>query len=594
MKISVICKTNEWQVQQLEAEARLLGVDLEVRDITTVDEVQQLGEVVIWRSSTLGSSPQRKVIMDEIMKSSRFLMNRCLAIYPEGTDKFFQQRHILGNTDTVSTIDSYIFKDKEELLAEIKNGNLRFPFIEKPRKGSKGEGVELVSNESEIDRILDVQGKVYQNFIKNSGDFRIFVLGGKVLGVIKRIAQEGSFLNNISKGGRAEIVTDPQVLKKLHHIGTTVASIFSLTLCGVDVVYDENSETYRFLEVNTVPQWKGFQGETGVNVAKEIITYCQDLIGRKNETDLAKLVRDYYMNNIPYLWDKKFHFFSRLYLWTRKKEHREMLDKLRNEYLGENSKQLAAMLEKILDRPAPRGEKMVARDARIKYFEKYPALDGYLGILFKNLFARSIYGEDIRQEIAKHVSEEQLLKLKDDLENDRQALKVLSTHAINYLYLLREYLGDDNCKIDIEVLYQIGRTFSEKEDPRQWIDLCIYFYTHCIIGASGFYSHIVSPAEREVYVKMLGFIDDLIVVSSDKISLDNKFEFLVCAKICNYKARTEAMIMEEAEKSISAEGNFIIDMTNSKAALDARNSFAGSEHRNVLFLMSRSVWEVKF
>ncbi len=589
MRISVICKTNEWQVQQLISEAASIGVDLEVCDIEKIEEVAKLEDVVLWRSSSLGATPQRKIVMDEIMRSGRPLINRCLAIYPEGTDKFFQQLHVKNNTDTINTIETFVFEEMEELIKFVETGKLKLPFIRKPKKGSKGEGVELISNKNELQSLAQVEGFVYQNFIKNSGDFRVFILGGKVLGVIKRIAKSGSFLNNISKGGRAEMVTDPQVLKKLHHIGTTVASMFSLTLCGVDVIFDENEKIYRFLEVNTVPQWKGFQTETGINVAREIIEFCKDLHQRKEDADYSQLILRHYMSNEPYLWDKKFHFFSRMFLWSSAPVFREKLEQLRTAYLGNNDDELKNLLTNILKRPAPRGEKMVAKELRIKYFEKYPLLDGYLGLLFKNLFAKTLYEQDIRSQILKNVSDQQFLELKKALEDDIEAVMALSTHAINYMFILREYLGSDKCQINIDKLYEIGQLYSA-DQSRQSMELCIYFYTHCVIGASGFYSHKISNLELPVCLKMLESIDVLILGRAEEISLDNKFEFLVCARMCGFNAHSEKLILDEAKKSLSSEGNFIIDKFNAKSSLDARNDLVGSEHRNVLYLMSQTPW----
>lgn len=55
MKISVICKTREWQVERLKEEAEKLSVTLEVLDIPSVDSLpNNLGDIVLWRSSSLG------------------------------------------------------------------------------------------------------------------------------------------------------------------------------------------------------------------------------------------------------------------------------------------------------------------------------------------------------------------------------------------------------------------------------------------------------------------------------------------------------------------------------------------------------------
>ena len=37
----------------------------------------------------------------------------------------------------------------------------------------------------------------------NKGDKRVFIIDGKIVGAISRIPKKGSFLSNLSKGGKA-------------------------------------------------------------------------------------------------------------------------------------------------------------------------------------------------------------------------------------------------------------------------------------------------------------------------------------------------------------------------------------------------------
>lgn len=589
MKITVVCKNSEWQVERLQETAELMGVPLEVRDVASRDtDLSAFGDIVIWRSSSLGTTPARQELMQKIM-SSRILINTCLAIHPEATDKLFQQKYVEKHALNVNTIKTFTYESKDGLVADIKNGALSFPFIQKPARGSKGKDVELISNESDLEnRLTNIEKNVYQNFIKNSGDYRIFVLGGKVLGVIKRIAKDGSFLNNISKGGTAIQITDRDIVSNLSHIGTVVAFSLNLTLCGVDVIRDDVSGKYFFLEVNTVPQWKGFQEATGIDVAREVITLCQELYSRQTSSSTAKLVLDSYNNNLRYLRDKKFHFLSRMFLWTRNPFYKNNLADMREWYIGKNEEEFKKILSDLYSRKNKPGERMKFRELRLKYFEKYPKLQNYLDILFRASFAKHLYDIEARPMIKSLVPDNELLDIKSKLENDPEALRALSTHAINFLYMLREYLGEDTIKINIENLYKIGGTYSQQTHGENFTTLQSYFYTHCIIGASGFYSHNVPSGELPTYHKMLSIVDALMINGNAGIPLDNKLEFLVCAKLCGYPAKAREEIILEAENSLSPSGNYIIDTANAHAGKGIRKGFSESEHRNVLFLMATS------
>lgn len=582
MKISVVCKTVEWQVERLKEEAKKLSVDLEVLDIPSIDApLGTLGEVVLWRSSSLGGGENRFQVMNKILKRST-LINRCLALLPQTTEKYFQQEYVQKKTTSINCIPTFRFQSKEAVRKSVQEKILHLPFIIKPNKGSKGEGVALIKNIDDLDHIeKPLEELVFQNFIKNSGDYRVLILGGRVLGVIKRTAKEGNFLNNISKGGAAEMITDPKLLNTLRRIATTVASIFELTICGVDIIYDDRDGLYYFLEVNTVPQWKGFQEATGINVAQEIILFCKRLTNRNNSST-QELVREEYGTQIHLLSGKKFHFLSRAFLWTGDASYKKMLSDFQENYIGRTESEHETILRKVSASIPEHGNRMAAKEERMEFFVKYPTLEPALALLFKNLFAKKIYNIDLRPLIKKIVDDDELLTLKQHLENDEAALRVLSTHALNYLYLLEFYLGEEISPVNPEKYLRVGSSYSNRT-----LKLQLYFFTHCIIGASRFYSEKINGRDLPIYIEMLKISERIIAEHFQEISLDNKFEFLVCARLCEFSPSIENEISQEADLSLSPDGNFLIDTQNKTAAPNERNDFLGAEHRNVLFIMSQ-------
>jgi hypothetical protein len=74
-------------------------------------------------------------------------------------------------------------------------------------------------------------------------------------------------------------------------------------------------------------------------------------------------------------------------------------------------------------------------------------------------------------------------------------------------------------------------------------------------------------------------IDEIIEKKYDSVSLDMKFEFLVCAKMVGYVARLEEKIREEAKANLDG---YVRD----PAAAERLNTLSGAEHRNVLYIMS--------
>jgi RimK family alpha-L-glutamate ligase len=589
MKISVVARDQGWYTNELKKEAARSKTDLNIvnfRNLNNAKEINKLGEVVIWRSSSVNRGVERTTLLNCL--KDKQIVNESLIKYPFLPYKLFQQKSLLKNS-TVNTIPTYTFKNKGELLAALKDGTLSFPFIQKPNLGSKGEGISLIKTLKNIEgQSIDYSGYIYQNFIKNTGDYRALVLGGKLLGVMKRTAKKGSFLNNISKGGRASLVSDTETLKSVGDIAITVSSLFNLTFCGIDVIFDQKIKKYYFLEINTAPQWKGFQKTTGINVAREIIGLCLALGNRKINSTLV-CVEDYYWKNIFYLFDKKFHFTSRLFLWDRDKKAEREIKKMRKAYLGLNRKELIKKTEKILaDGKNSPIDKILNKELREKYFKKYPQLLAYNRILFKNLFVGTIYNESLRPVIDKIIPRKKFIDLKTKIEKDKRAIAILSTHAINYFYLLEYFLDKRKgvaYAINPSLYFDIAKKYAQSKTIKH-VDLPLYLITHCIIGESQFYSRKITR-HHDLYLEMIKFAESIILNNYFSVSLDNKFEFLVCSELCQYDSNLKDLIFSEADRSFSPSGNFLIDKHNDyKQKNSVKNGFLQAEHRNVLYMMA--------
>ncbi len=161
-----------------------------------------------------------------------------------------------------------------------------FPVILKGSGGDRGTRVFKADNLEELEkRVRDLrkseteEGKRYmlQEFIPNDGDFRVLVLGEKVLGVMKRSSQsESEFRNNYSAGGKVELADLPDKVKK---IAVEAAKVCGLAVAGVDVAFrDFDVNKPVIWEVNKGPQFKGFMKATGIDVPAEIVKF---LVGLK-------------------------------------------------------------------------------------------------------------------------------------------------------------------------------------------------------------------------------------------------------------------------------------------------------------------------
>jgi RimK family alpha-L-glutamate ligase len=592
MRLTVIAKKSNWHIERLAQSAKNSNIDISIVDFKSFKEAKEFndwGDVVLWRSSSFNRTLELPLLLDHLNKKGIFVVNGGRVKTPFSVFKFFQQEAIREYTESnkrtnINTISTYRVHKKEDLLEIINRGDLKFPFIEKPNLGAHGDGVKKIESCSDIG---SVQECVYQNLIKNDGDFRVLCLGGRALGAIKRIAKEGDFRNNVSQGGRVEIVQDEVVKGELYEIALKVVSILNLNFAGVDIIYDQENRKYIFLETNSAPEWKGFENTTQINVGDEVIKYCIS-IARRKDSENYNLVKGLYEDAINYM-DKNnsFHYLSRMHLWFGDNESKNLLMQMESSYIGVDNNEISAKIKGFLTMEQMTHDRKQDAELRLPYIEKYGMLMEYNNVFFKVLFCDKIYQKDIRPIVEGQIKIESMLDLKKRLEGDWQGMATLSTFAINYLYGLENYIYKDYFSLDFinpELYYNIAKDAYVSSLENNY-KLRLYFITHCIINESRFYSRKIERS-FDVYNDMLKLAEAIINKNYFDIGLDNKLEFLVCARMMNYKTYLNEIIFSETKNSLSDKGNYLIDTLNVNSGSRHKDNIKSSEHRNTLYLMA--------
>ena len=586
MKLSIIARSRTWHTDQLVIEGEKRGVTVEVINVKSLNglagTIDKLGEVVLWRSSSLPMPLSRTVFINAV-SSKKNIFNEVIGTNPLVPFKFYQQK-LVNPLRTITGIPTYQFRGIKGLNESIKKGFLKYPFVAKKNLSARGEGVYKITSVNQIAEYkINFKDYIFQNFVKNDGDFRVLVLGGIALGIIKRTKGSDEFRNNISLGGTALDMKDLPEAGDLKNKAVSLASKFRLQFCGVDFIFDQEENIYRFMEINSVPQWQGFSAATGVNVAEKVIDYVVSL-SEKNTIKLPAQISNYYNRFSEFLPNHlAFHYWSRLWLYNHDSVARLKLDSLKNWYLGKGD--IDKRIKDLTTTTAHKDDPLTLRKA---HYQKYPKLLKYSSLLFWWLMAKKIYGEDVSTDIELVAPKTEILHLYQTVLEDNEAIKILSSGATNFFYLVGEYL---KIKIDTKKLFDLSETVKIKVD-RENIKREFYFLSHLIIGETCFYTK-KNLSDAETCMRAVKRMEQIIKDSYFRISLDMKFEFIVCCQILDYKSDLEGIISGEAERSLSSSGNFLVD-THNAWIHGFGHKFARSEHRNVLYLMSRSkiyIWE---
>jgi len=158
------------------------------------------------------------------------------------------------------------------------------PLIIKLAESSQGRGVILAETRKAAETVISAfRGLkahfLVQEFIEESKgeDIRCLVVGGKVIGSIKRLNKDDDFRSNIHQGGTAEKAI---LSRKERAVAVKAAKALGLSVAGVDILRSKRGPLV--LEVNSSPGIQSIDQTLGVDIAEQMIMFCESQIGIKS------------------------------------------------------------------------------------------------------------------------------------------------------------------------------------------------------------------------------------------------------------------------------------------------------------------------
>ena len=164
------------------------------------------------------------------------------------------------------------------------------PLVLKILEGTQGVGVVLVESEKAAKSVLDAfygmdVNLLVQEFIEEAGgtDIRALVVGGEVVGAMKRQGAEGDFRSNLHQGGSATV---HKLTRKEKSTALKAAKAMGLGVCGVDMI--PSSRGPLVMEVNSSPGLEGIEKSTQVDIAGKIMDYIEKNVTPTHPDDPTK------------------------------------------------------------------------------------------------------------------------------------------------------------------------------------------------------------------------------------------------------------------------------------------------------------------
>ena len=153
---------------------------------------------------------------------------------------------------------------------------LRPPFVVKPRFGSWGEDVFRCLDDDDVEAVLRIvqdrrwfrkHGALLQQLVPSQGrDLRLVVAGGRVVGAVQRVAPEGEWRTNVSRGAaRLPLTPSPELCR----LAIAAAAAVHGDFVGVDVLPVDGG--YVVIEVNGAVEFDRIYDLDGRDVYTELV-----------------------------------------------------------------------------------------------------------------------------------------------------------------------------------------------------------------------------------------------------------------------------------------------------------------------------------
>ena len=214
-------------------------------------------------------------------------------------DKWYNQ--VIFQRNNIKTPNTVLVRHSEgALFAAEKLGN-KYPMILKTSIGSQGVGVMWVESPKALtgivqllyreDKYIDI---LLQEYVKTDYDVRVIIVGGEILGAMKRPIISGDFRSNVSQGSEPEVheITELEAKESLR-----AAESVDGDIVGVDFIPAKNrdKDSPLFIEVNSTPGLMGIESTFADNQIDSKL-YKKALQKEKGKYSITTEILRTYMN----------------------------------------------------------------------------------------------------------------------------------------------------------------------------------------------------------------------------------------------------------------------------------------------------------
>lgn len=298
-------------VKGFAAAAKKRGWDFCQLDLINSDKIARLDfsdiplDFVVFRDLSRNNYYESERVTEYLLRHDTIGINMNVTGKRSATsDKHYQHGLFLLDPFLKEyTLPSFEAKFAANVRAYLAWNRVHYPIVLKARHGTAGKDIILINSDADLEKVKSFDNMIIEQYIKPECDYRIFVIGGVAVGVMRKsaLAADPGDFKAWSAGREKSLETDPATLDILSEIATRAAAISRLEYAGVDVLKAKDTGKYYLLETNFAAGWANhFISTTNVDIPSLVIDWFEDIDDGRHQS-LATAVTSYVEKRLKYL-----------------------------------------------------------------------------------------------------------------------------------------------------------------------------------------------------------------------------------------------------------------------------------------------------
>ena len=237
-------------------------------------------DYVLFRDLTYNNYAETERVLDYLKKKQTIGIN----LNPTGgrvvtSDKHYQQGLFLLDPFLKDyALPTFEAKNKANVMSYINGKRVSFPIVLKHRFGTTGKNITLIRSEEDLDKVKLFEKLLIEQYIEADQDWRVFVIGGKVVGIMKKSGDPNhpEDFKAWSAGRTKSREENPEIIEILSKIACRAAEVSGLEYTGVDIIQDKRTKRFYILETNFAAGWMNrFTTTTNISIPDLILDWFE-------------------------------------------------------------------------------------------------------------------------------------------------------------------------------------------------------------------------------------------------------------------------------------------------------------------------------